>query len=100
MTGAEHYREAERLLTQAVEWTAQLAAQAVDAITTGQPWQGPDAAEINAAIASSIAMAQVHATLAHAAATALTHLRNIGDCDAHREAANEWHLAVTEASDA
>lgn len=48
MTGAEHYREAERLIREA---------RGIDSPTTAR--------------ADTIAIAQVHATLAHAAASAL-----------------------------
>ena len=52
MTGLEHYREAERLLTEEIS---------VD----------PSGAEVHRAFAVAVAAAQVHATLALAAATAL-----------------------------
>lgn len=95
MQGHEHYREAERLLTQAVDWPAQLAAQAVDAITTGQPWQGPDTAEINAAIASSITMAQVHATLALASKQdAKPETAQVTRALVYRQWTDDWNLTT------
>jgi hypothetical protein len=52
VTGPEHYREAERILTEEISLD-------------------PSGAEVHRAFAVAVAAAQVHATLALAAATAL-----------------------------
>lgn len=62
MTGPEHYREAERLLEQAASWEDGGAFFAVDS-----------------GIKYDLAAAQVHATLALAAATALPTIRTHED---------------------
>lgn len=61
MTGPEHYLEAERLLTQA---------KAEDQRLTGQAMSPEVAAQTHLTLNRMVADAQVHATLALAAATA------------------------------
>lgn len=63
MTGPEHYREAERLLEMAITEN--------DKVATNGPISEGHALAKNSAIAVVIQSAQVHATLALAAATAL-----------------------------
>ena len=67
MQGHEHFREAERLLTQAAEWPMEIAKQAVAAIEAGESWSGPTGDEVRAVAADLVAVAQVHAILAQAA---------------------------------
>lgn len=65
MSGSKHYRDAQRILAQTARFQDELAA----ASPAGLP--ADIAAGINAQVALSLARAQVHATLALAAATAL-----------------------------
>ena len=68
MTGLEHYREAERLLEEADAW-----------MDVDYGWKANlSADERIARRTADLVAAQVHATLAHTAATALTILSDYG----------------------
>ncbi len=72
MTGPEHYQEAERILGRVQEISGRL-----------HEWV-PEESEAPVEISMALAKAQVHATLAHAAATALAegHRDNAAWCAA------------------
>lgn len=80
MTGPEHYRAAEALLVTA----ADTADSIVDAISDAE------AVALQGVVALDVTVAQVHATLALAAATALT----IEDANASIGDVEEWEAAV------
>lgn len=69
MTGPEHYTEAERLISDAVSWDSDHKQVAIDSVVA--------------------AVAQVHATLALAAAQA-----RLAIAGSTSDSANEWRLAV------
>lgn len=84
MTGPEHYKAAERALVAADELTAQVLQHAqANGITA------VDMAAMATAGANFIAVGQVHATLAFAAATALAHDRMMPDRDGE-----QWRQAA------
>lgn len=83
-TGPEHYKEAERLIGIAAKLTMDTVQHAKD--------NGADAGEMQVMAAHSanfLAEAQVHATLAHAAATAMQGDMGVKDWDAWRATASE-----------
>ena len=81
MTGPEHYREAERLISEAKDFQANAASYNSDRLT-----HNSIAAEQN------VALAQVHATLALAAATALVDYRDSNMTEGDQRA---WYDAAS-----
>ncbi|ROZ88980.1 hypothetical protein [Gordonia sp. OPL2] len=81
MNGPDHYREAERLVDLAVDGMAEVALAGIPGVTTQQ------LAEAFQTHDTVIRCAQVHATLALAAATTLQHLRSPDTATAWREIA-------------
>ena len=91
MTGPEHYREAERLIAIAAKLTMETVEHAKD--------NGANAAEMQVMAAHSanfLAEAQVHATLALAAASA-QNIRNNGAVCAR---VDDWNAVLGAVSDA
>lgn len=86
MNGPEHYREAERLIAHARACTEGVAPEDCD--THGEFQELMEAARQDAQM--DIAAAQVHATLALAAATALPQTSEMSTTDA-----NEWTIATS-----
>ena len=81
MTGPDHYREAEKILTQVVP--------ALDKAER----HGVDLESLSAGVSISLAMAQVHATLALAAATAYPAIRDY--CGDEASEPREWAGATS-----
>lgn len=79
-TGAEHYQEAERLLLAYHDSLAEFSEERLEAM------DADELQAVQAVVATGLAAAQVHATLAQAAATAGEWIWPTGDA----RAAQEW----------
>ncbi|WP_191834074.1 MULTISPECIES: hypothetical protein [Tsukamurella] len=93
MTGPEHYAEAERLLAIATEVGRAITATREDPLSPEDVRARRD--ELGKQATGLFARAQVHATLALAAATALPEVNQMVGSDEGADQTTRWHTSIT-----